>query len=97
MTISQITLGVYLQNIKNSKTISDEFSTFLTKSKRKPVKLESDRGTSFYNYIFQNFSKSRKIQQYSRFADKGPSLAERVSRTIRNLLNKPVIEKGDAD
>ena len=29
--------------------------------------------------------------------DKGPSIAERVIRTIRNLLKKPVFEKGDAD
>ena len=29
--------------------------------------------------------------------EKGPSIAERVIRTIRNLLKKPVFEKGDDD
>ena len=29
---------------KNSKKVTDEFSNVLTKSKRKPLKLESDRG-----------------------------------------------------
>ena len=31
------------------------------------------------------------------FTYKGPSIAERVIRTIRNLLKKPVFEKGRAD
>ena len=40
--------------------------------------------------------KAKNIQHYSRFTDKGPSIAERVIRTIRNLLKKPVFEKGNA-
>ena len=40
--------------------------------------------------------RSKNIQHYSRFTDKGPSIAERVIRTIRNLLKKPVFEKGRA-
>ena len=82
---------------KYSQTITIEFSNILTKSKRKPLKIESDRGSEFYNSIFQNFLKSKNIQHYSRFTDKGPSIAERVIRTVRNLLKKPVFEKGKAD
>ena len=41
--------------------------------------------------------KSKNIQHYSRFTDKSPSIAERLIRTIRNLLKKPVFEKGRAD
>ena len=82
---------------KYSQTITNEFSNILTKSKRKPLKLESDRGTEFYNNIFQNFLKSKNIRHYSRYTDKGPSIAERVIRTTRNLLKKPVFEKGRAD
>ena len=81
---------------KYSQTIANEFSNIITKSKRKPLKLESDRGSEFYNNIFQNFLKSKKIQHYSRFTDKGPSIAERVIRTVRNLLKKPVFEKGNS-
>ena len=40
--------------IKYSKTIKEEFSNILTTSKRKPLKLESARGTEFYNSFFQN-------------------------------------------
>ena len=82
---------------KYSQTITNEFSNILTTSKRKPIKIESDRGSEFYNSIFQNFLKSKKIQHYSRYTDKGPSIAERVIRTIRNFLKKPVFEKGNAD
>ena len=41
--------------------------------------------------------KRKKTHHYSRFADKGPSIAERVIRTIRNLLKKPIFLAGNAD
>ena len=34
--------------------------------------------------------RSKNIQHYSRYTHKGPSIAERVIRTIRNLLKKPI-------
>ena len=82
---------------KYSQTITQEFSNILTTSKRKPLKLESDRGAEFYNSFFQNFLKSKNIQHYSRYTDKGPSIAERVIRTVRNLLKKPIFLAGNAD
>ena len=77
--------AILLKN-KNSKTITDEFSNVLSKSKRRPLKLESDSGSEWYNNIFQNFLKVKNIQHFSRYNDKGPSIAERVIRTKRNLL-----------
>ena len=82
---------------KYSQTITNEFSNILITSKRKPLKLESDRGLEFYNSIFQNFLKSKSIHHYSRYTDKGPSIAERNIRTLRSLIKKPVFEKGKAD
>ena len=82
---------------KYSQTITNEFSNLLIKSKRKPIKIESDRGTEFYNVIFQNFLKSKGIQHYSRYTDKGPSIAERVIRTLRNLWKKLIFLAGNAD
>ena len=87
---------IHLKN-NYSQTITHEFSNILTTSKRKPLKIESDRGSEFYNSIFQNFLKSKNIHHYSRFTDKGPSIAERVIRTVRNLLKKPIILAGNAD
>ena len=93
--------GKYLWTIplknKYSQTITNEFSKILTKSKRKPLKIESDRGTEFCNSIFQNFLRNKNIHHYSRFTDKGPSIAERVFRTIRNFLKKPIFLAGNSD
>ena len=82
---------------KKSQTITNEFSNFCNNIKRKPPKLESDRGSEWYNSIFQNFSKVKNIHHFSRYTEKGPSISERAIRTIRNLLKKPVFLKGDAD
>ena len=82
---------------KYSQTSTNDFSIILTTSKRKPLKIESDRGSEFYNSIFQNFLKSKNIHHYSRYTDKGPSMVERIIRTIRNLLKKPIFLAGNAD
>ena len=75
---------------KNSEIITNEFSNILRTSKRSPLKIESDRGTEFYNSIFQNFLKSKNIHHYSRFTDKGSSIAEQVIRTVRNFVKMPI-------
>ena len=82
---------------KNNQTITNDFSNILRTSKRKPLKLECGRGSEFYNSIFQNFSRSKNIHHYSRYTDKSPSIAERVIKTVRTLLKKPVFEKKRAD
>ena len=93
---SEYLWAIALKN-KYSQTITNEFSNILTKSKRKPLKLESDCGSEWYNSVFQNFLKSKSIHHYSRYTDKGPSIAERVIRTLRNLLKKPAFLAGNAD
>ena len=82
---SEYLWAIPLKN-RYSQTITQEFSNISTTSKRKPLKLEIDRGAEFYNIIFQNFLKIKNIHHFSRFTDKGPSKAERVIRTIRNLM-----------
>ena len=95
-TFSSYLWAIQLKN-KYSQSITNEFSNNLTTSKRKPLKIESDRGSEFYNRIFQNFLKSKNIHHCSRCTDKGPNIAERNIRTVRSLLKKPVFEKGKAD
>ena len=77
------------------ETITNEFSN-ITTSKRRPPKLESDRGSEWYNSVFQNFLKVKFIN-FSRNTDKDPSIAECVIRTVRNLLKKPAFLAGNAD
>ena len=82
---------------KYSQTITNEFLIVSTTSKRKPLKIEFDRATEFYNSSFQNFLKSKNIHHYSRFTDKGPSIAKHVIRTVRSLFKKPVFLAGNAN
>ena len=82
---------------KNSKTVTYDFSNVLSTSKRSPLRIESDRGTEFHNAVFQNLLKGWIIHHFSRFSDKRTAIAERMIRTIRSLLKKPVFEKGNAE
>ena len=84
----------------NAQTIKDSFENILINSlnsKRKPNLIETDRGKNFYNNVFQDFLNENNIRIDSRNTSLGAVLAERFNKTIRNLLKKPVFEKGDAN
>ena len=66
-------------------------------SKRKPNLIETDRDKGFYSNIFQDFLNKNDIKLYSRNTSYGAVFAERFNRTIRDLLKKPVFEKGDGN
>ena len=80
---------------KNAQTIKDSFEKILLSSKRKPILIESDRGKAFYNNIFQDFLNKNDINLYSRNSYLGVVSAERFNKTIRDLIKRPVFEKGD--
>ena len=82
---------------KNAQTIKDSFENILISSKRKPNLIETDRGKEFYNNIFQDFLNKNNIKLYSRNSSYGAVFAERFNRTIRDLLKRPVFEKGDGN
>ena len=66
-------------------------------SKRSPNLIETDPGQEFYNNIFQDFLNKNNIKLYSRNTSLGAVFAERFNRTIRDLLKRPVFEKGDGN
>ena len=78
---------------KNSQSQTQKFLNILSISKQSPVKMENDGGAEFYNSIFQKFLKSKNKQHYSRLTDKGPSIAERVIKTIINLIKNPIFSR----
>ena len=82
---------------KNSLTIKDSFENNLINSKRKPNLLETDRGKEFYNNIFQDCLNKNNIKHYSRNSYLGAVFAERFNKSIRDLLKRPVFEKGDGN
>ena len=79
---------------KNAQTIKDSFENILLSSKRKPNLIETDRGKKFYNNIFQDFLNKNNIKLYSGNSSYGAVFAERFNKTIRDLLKRPVFEKG---
>ena len=79
---------------KNALTIKDSFENILISSKRSPNLIETDRGKEFYNNIFQDYLNKNNIKLYSRNTELGAVFAERFNRTIRDLLKRPVFEKG---
>ena len=78
---------------KYSQSITNDFSNILTSSARSADKIESDRGKERCNYVSQKFLKGKNRHRYSRSTDKCPKIVERVIRTIRNLLGKPIFRK----
>ena len=80
---------------KNAQTIKDSSENILIGSRRSPNLIESDRGKEFYNNIFQDFLNKNNNKLFSRNSSNGAVIAERFNRTIRDLLKKPVFEKGD--
>ena len=82
---------------KNAQTINDSMQNLIKNSKRKPNLIESDRGKELYNSIFQDFLTKNKIRNYSRGSSYGAVFAERFYRTIKDLLTRPVFERGDGN
>ena len=79
---------------KNAQTKKDSFENILIRSKRSPNLIESGRGKEFYNNIFQDFLNKNNIKLYSRNSSYGAVFAERFDKSIRDLLKRPVFEKG---
>ena len=83
--------------IRNKKSIKiNSFEKILIPSKRKPTLIKTDWGKEFYN-IFQKFLNNNNIKHYSRKSYLGAVFAERFNLTIRNLLKRPVFERGDGN
>ena len=82
---------------KNAQTIKNSLENILISSKRSPNLIETDRDKGFYSNIFQDFLNKNNIKLYSRNSSYGAVFAERFNRTIRDLLKRPVFEKGDGN
>ena len=82
---------------KYAQSITDTFPQIVKSSKRKPNRFETDNGKEYVNTIFNEFLNNHNIKRFSRTTALGAVFAERFKRPIRNLLKKPVFEKGNAN
>ena len=71
---------------KNAQTTKESFENILFNSKRKPNLIKTDPGQEFYNKKFQDFLDKNNIKIYSRNTSLGAVFAERLNKTIINLL-----------
>ena len=94
--LSKFGWTVPLKN-KNTQTIKDSLENFLINSKRSPNLIEPNRRKDFYNNIFQDFLNKNNIKIYSRNTYLRAVFAERFNKSIRDLLKRPVFERGDAN
>ena len=96
--IDRFSIYTWCRPLKNKygRTITDDFSIFLTWSKRSPIKIESYWGAECYKKTFHNPLKLKNTHQSSRFFVKGRSFADPVYRKIHNFLEKPVFERENA-
>ena len=87
---------VSLKN-KNAPTLKNFIENILITSKRKSNLLETNAGGKFVYKIFTDFLNKINIERHSRNNSLGAVFAKCFSRTIRNLLKKPVFEQDDAN
>ena len=57
--------------------------------------IETDRGKEFDNSIFKKHLNNNNIKHHSRNTSLGHVFAEKFNRTIGDLPERPVFEKGD--
>ena len=79
---------------KQGSTITDAFKNIITKSKRKPHRVWSDRGKEFYNSQMLNYLKQNEIEIYSTYSDLKAVFIERFNRTLIDLIKIPMYIQG---
>ena len=79
-------------SLKNAITMKDFFKKLPISWKRKPILIETDRGNISQNFLINNI-----VKHYSRNTYLGALLAEHFNRTSRDLLKRPVFEKGESN
>jgi hypothetical protein len=83
--VSRFAWGEPIRTKKGVDT-SRAFEKILTRSFRCPEKLQTDKGTEFYNKDFQSVMKKHGIKLYSTASDKKAAIAERCIKEIKKLV-----------
>ena len=73
---------------KKTKSVSLAFGHIFKKSKRKPEKLWTDKGSEFISKHFKDFLKKNTIMLYHTQNEEKSSVVERWNRTMKNRMWK---------
>lgn len=71
---------------KTGEEVSLKFADVLKKSKRTPKLLHTDKGSEFFNSVFQALLSKHNIRHYHTFSGKKASMVERFNRTLKGLM-----------
>lgn len=72
---------------KSKEDVVDAFKDIIKTSGTHPVNLQTDKGTEFYNKLFQELMQSLKVNHYSSYSTKKASIVERLIRTLKSKLH----------
>lgn len=79
---------------KTGQEVAKAMKQLLSLSKRCPRNLQTDMGKEFYNTHFQDLMRNLNINHYSTFSNLKASMAERVNRTLKNIMWKDFSMQG---
>jgi hypothetical protein len=71
---------------KKGTDTAKAFENILIKAQRQPEKLQTDKGTEFYNKDFRKVLKAHEISLYSTESDKKAAIAERCIKEVKKLI-----------
>ena len=71
---------------KKTESVCSAFDEIFKKSKRKPKKLWSDKGSEFISKHFKDFLKTHHITLYHTENEKKSSIVERWNKTMKNKM-----------
>ena len=81
---------------KSANSVKDAFEFLFEETPdRIPKKLWCDKGSEFYNKIFDKFLKENEIELYSTENEGKAVVIERFNRTIKNWMYKKFTEQGN--
>jgi transposase InsO family protein len=73
---------------KTGKTLKDVFQVIF-KSGRRPIRLQTDKGTEFTNQVFQKFLKEHDVHFFTTYNEETKaSIVERLNRTLKTKMWK---------
>ena len=85
--LSRYTWVVPLKD-KTGKTLKDAFQ-FIFKSGRRPIRLQTDKGTEFTNRVFHKFLKEHDVHFFTTYNEETKaSIVERFNRTLKTKMWK---------
>ena len=71
---------------KTGVALVQAFDKIVTQGRRRPNRLQTDRGKEFYNRAFQRWLDEQGIQHFSTEGDAKASVVERFNRTLKERL-----------